>query len=446
MIHTSIEGDGLCVATIDMPGKKMNVFSAELMDALDALMDRVDSDASISCVVLTSGKSTFLAGAELTMVRGFTEAAKILDDDGLRALCGRLGRQFVRLENSVKPWVAAINGLALGGGLELVAACRERVAANDPRLQLGVPEVRWGLLPGAGGTQRLPRFAGFEEGMQLLLSGKSISPADALRLHIVDQVVPSTELLDTAKTRARALRGVPYDPNVKFANLEQTPTSTNFGISDDDFAHIPAYRAIIDSVVKGARLPLAEATEVEMTQFLTLMRGPVAKRMIHSLYLERLRADKAHAVSPDVGIERIEHGPVDDSWLDALVRSKLPVVLDAKLEPGTFEIIDRTGKRHRAAAGELVLSKAGPYGRVLEIVGSAEPVFVVLAQRLGAMPWRTPGPESALERLAAAGSLEAQARVAHDLGSLDFIDVAACLAGISPAWSGGPLSYEKDGG
>lgn len=156
LIQTQLEADGVLVATIDMPGRAMNVFSLDLMNTLDALMDEVDRNEAIHSVVLTSGKSTFLAGADLVMVKGFTERARTGSEDELFELCGRLGRQFVRLEASPKPWVAAVNGLAMGGGLELAMACRARLIANTPRTQISLPEVRWGLLPGAGGTQRMP--------------------------------------------------------------------------------------------------------------------------------------------------------------------------------------------------------------------------------------------------------------------------------------------------
>ena len=188
-ITMALDADGVLLATIDMAGRAMNVFSVELMDALDALMDRVERDPQVGSCVVTSGKPTFLAGADLVMVRGYCDAARTNSHEQMFALCGRLGRQFVRMEASAKPFVAAVNGLALGGGLELALACRVRLVADDPRLQLGVPEVRWGLLPGAGGTQRLPRLAGFEPALDLLLSGRSIAPATALELGIVTAVV-----------------------------------------------------------------------------------------------------------------------------------------------------------------------------------------------------------------------------------------------------------------
>lgn len=474
LIRTALEADGVLIATIDMPDRTMNVFSAQLMDALDALMDRVDGDAAVRSVVLTSGKSTFLAGADLAMVRGYTESAKTGTQAQLFTLCGRLGRQFVRLEQSAKPWVAAVNGIALGGGLELALACRVRLVTDEPRTQIGVPEVRWGLLPGAGGTQRLPRLAGFEPAIDMLLSGRSIAPADAVRLGIFARALPAAQLLDEARAEARAMHGKPFDVKVKFARLTQADVpayseegaraiALGHGVSAADFDAYPAYSAIVDCVLKGARLPLDEATDVEMTQFLRLMFNPVAGHMVRTLFLDRLRAERELAAPKGSGIERVEVGalgPAHQAWADALTRAKVTQVANASLPEGTIEIVDLKGVRHRVALAMLdmpapaapllaVLSPLSPYGRVIEIIGiddSAIAALAALAPRLGALPWRTPGPASVLQQLRGA-PLEAQARTAvryavtPGAGDLAFLDVAACLAGVTPAWSGGPLSW-----
>ncbi|MGJ7510922.1 enoyl-CoA hydratase-related protein [Variovorax sp. GT1P44] len=474
LIQTNLEADGVLVATIDMPGRTMNVFSADLMDALDALMDRVDEDAQVRSVVLTSGKSTFLAGADLVMVRGYTDRAKTGTHEELFAMCGRLGRQFVRLEQSAKPWVAAVNGIALGGGLELALACRVRLVTDAPRTQIGVPEVRWGLLPGAGGTQRLPRLAGFDAALDLLLSGRSIAPADAVRLGIFARALPASQLVDEARAVARTLHGKPYDEKEKFARLAQadvppyTPEGARaialeHGVSPDNFDRYPAYSAIADSVLKGARLPLAEATDAEMTQFLRLMFNPVAGQMVRTLFLERLRAERELAAPKGTAIERIEVGPLGPAhktWADALARMKVAQAANASLPEGTIEIVDLQGSRHCVALATLdtpassasalaLLAPAGPYGRVIEIISSddeAATAIAALAPHLGALPWRTPGPASVLQRLRGE-SLDAQAHTAVQCAAVPgasdvaFLDVAACLAGVTPAWSGGPLSW-----
>lgn len=475
LFTTSLDSDGVLLATLDMPGRTMNVFSDGLMDALDALMDRVDADPAIRSVVLTSGKPTFLAGADLVMVRGYCERARSATHEQLFALCGRLGRQFVRLEASAKPWVAAVNGIALGGGLELALACRQRVVADDPKLQLGVPEVRWGLLPGAGGTQRLPRLAPFDDAMALLLTGQSIAPAKALALGIVDAVVPAARLVDAATSAARALHGQPFDARAKFGRLDQAELpawsentaralAARHGADAGRFASYPAYSAICDSVLKGARLPLAEATAVEMNQFLRLMVDPVAGRMIHTLFLERLRAERELAAPAGGAIARIEHGPISaarQAWAAALGRLKVPQVDNPALGEDRLDLVDAQGARHRLALRVLddapaadplpqaVLAPAGPYGRVLEVVGAtpaAQAAAAALAGRLWCLPWGTPGPLSVLQQLRGL-DLPVQARLAREFagqagaGDASFLDVAACLAGIAPAWSGGPLTW-----
>jgi len=478
LIRTGLEGDGILLATIDMPERTMNVFSFELMDALDALMGRVDSDPAVRGVVLTSGKSSFLAGADLVMVRGFTESAKTSTPDQMFALCGRLGRQFARLDVSAKPWVAAVNGTALGGGLELALACRERIVADDRRIQLGVPEIRWGLLPGAGGTQRLPRLAGMKAAMDLLLSGRSIAPADAVSLGIFSAAVPAANLLATARARAYRMIGQLHDPNIKYLELAQQDVpphsdattrkiATDHGVSDDDFLHYPAYGAIVDSVLKGARLPLREATDVEMHQFLRLMFNPVAGRMVRTLFLDRLRLEREHATPVGVGIERLFIGAISssrDAWAKALLRAKLPQAQDSSIPPDTIELVDLNGKHHRVSLRTLdepvldlsypvvVLSPDGPYGRVVEIVGAGDgtaAVLSALATRLRCLPWRTPGPESILQRLRDA-PMEEKSRIARQyvetrkVQDPALLDVAACLAGVAPAWSGGPIAWSSN--
>lgn len=470
-IRTELDADGVLLATLDMADRTMNVFSVELMDALDALMDRVDSDPAVRSCVLTSGKPSFLAGADLVMVRGYCDAARSATHAQMFEQCGRLGRQFVRLEASAKPWVAAVNGLALGGGLELSLACRARLVADDPRLQLGLPEVRWGLLPGAGGTQRLPRLIGFEPGMDLLLSGRSVAPAEAVRLGIVAGAVPAGELVAQAKTLARSLHGTPVDFAAKFPHLAQTDVpqpgpgvaeaiAQRHGVSAEDYRLFPAYSAIVDGVLAGARLPLAEATAVEMDHFLRLMFDPVAGRMVRTLFLERLRAERQLAPPAGVGVEQLRVGPqVPEVWAQALARLKLPQQGDAALPPGGLELTDKSGRTHRATlAGltstaptslpQLVLAPAGPYGRVLEIAGADDAsaaAFAALAVRLWALPWRTPAGASRLRALAGQ-PIEQQARIARGWNDPEpaFVDVAACLAGVSPAWSGGPLSWQAD--
>lgn len=479
LIRTQQEAGGLLLATIDMPGRSMNVFSASLMDALEALLDQVEADADVQAVVLTSAKPTFLAGADLVMVRGFTDSARTLSESALFDLCGRLGRLFVRLEAQAKPWVAAVNGLALGGGLELAMACRERIVVDDARVQLGLPEVRWGLLPGAGGTQRLPRLAGFDTGLSMLLTGRSINPQEAVKHRVFRQAVPAERLLDEARALALSLRGSAFDPKVKFAHIDQSDVpacnddnawslAQRHGVTAEFYRDYPAYRVIIDCVLLGARLPLAEASAAEMRQFLRLMIDPVAGNMIRSLFLNRQRADKALAAPRELRIEQVITGPwspANTLWPEALARSRIDQREDASLPPDQIQLIDSRGITHTVAAcllstasqptpaARAVLTPVGPYGRVLEIIGAnadTAAALAALASRLqGALPYRSGDQASVLQRLHAAGahSLDEQAVAALLLlatgaaPDADFLDVAACAGNVTPAFTGGPLAH-----
>lgn len=476
-IRTVLENDGLLLATIDMPGRSMNVFSFELMDALDALIERVERDDAVRAVVLTSGKPSFLAGADLVMVKGYCAEARTESHEHMFERCGRLGRQFVRLEASAKPWVAAVNGLAMGGGLELAMACRERIVADDPRIQLGLPEIRWGLLPGAGGTQRLPRLVGFERGVELLLSGRSLAPAEAVSSGLFARAVPADRMLDEARTLARSLIGRAHDPARKFRHLAQDDVPAHsdaaaralaqrHGVDADTFDQYPAYSAIVDSVLKGARQPLAEATTTEMNQFLRLMFSPVAGRMVRTLFLERLRAERELAPPKDTQLVSVRHGAFTagrQAWEDALGRAKkLEIQHDETLPDDMLALTDAQGRTQLALArvpgdavqtrgGEtaLVLAPAGPYGRVMEIVGAQNLLAAALAQRLWAVPWPSGGAGGVLHTLAGK-DLPEQAAAAlawaagPGAGDPAFLDVAACLSGVSPGWSGGPLSWFWD--
>jgi 3-hydroxyacyl-CoA dehydrogenase/enoyl-CoA hydratase/3-hydroxybutyryl-CoA epimerase len=483
LIQTRLEADGVLVATIDMPGRAMNVFSLDLMNALDALMDEVERNDAIHSVVLTSGKSTFLAGADLVMVKGFTELARTGSEDELFEICGRLGRQFVRLETSPKPWVAAVNGLAMGGGLELAMACRARLIANNPRTQISLPEVRWGLLPGAGGTQRMPRLMGFAPAMSLLLSGRSLNPEEATEGGLFQRLVAPDELLDQARKLARELQGQPFEPATKyrywaqdnvpeFSAVAAKAVAAQHGVSAADFENYPAHSAIIDSVLLGARQPMAQATAVEMRQFLRLMFNSVAGNMVRTLFLNRQRADKELAPPPDVKIQSVRVGPLNEAaqdWAASLASCKLTQIADANLPVNTLAVEDGAGtvtlvtvcdlKADTAAAGRsqplALLSSKSPYGRVIEIIGADDQASAKLARlalQLGAMPWRTKTGTSILAKLMTAGTsdhdplaqqslIAAKLAMQGDIADLEIMDVVACVANITPAYSGGPFNH-----
>src|SRR5262245_24827161 len=158
-----IDADGIALVTWDVPGRSMNVIDLKTIEELAAIVEKVASEAAIKGAVITSGKETFCAGADLTMLEIFSrEFSDTVKAQGVEMAVKRLfeeSRQlsllYRRLETCGKPWVAAVNGTALGGGFELCLACHHRVAADNAKTRVGLPEIKVGLFPGAGGTKRV---------------------------------------------------------------------------------------------------------------------------------------------------------------------------------------------------------------------------------------------------------------------------------------------------
>ncbi len=195
--------DGVAVLWLDDPAESVNTLSADLSSDLSRALTEVDTDASVKALVFASGKKDFIVGANLHMLSGVRTAAEATE-------LSRAGQEGMdRIEAFPKPIVAAIHGSCLGGGLEMAMACRERVATDDPRTKLGQPEVQLGLLPGAGGTQRLPRLVGVQQALDLMLTGKHVSARKAKKLGLVDEVVSEPILVDVAAERALRLAAAP---------------------------------------------------------------------------------------------------------------------------------------------------------------------------------------------------------------------------------------------
>ena len=187
------DSDGIVWLTVDKPGTSTNVLSSSVLRELDAIIDRIALPPPRGVIVLSGKKSGFIAGADIKEFTGISSA-----ESGYRLI--HAGQQvFDRLEALLCPTVAAIQGFALGGGLELALACRYRVAVGDERLSLGFPEVLLGIHPGFGGTVRSVRLIGVRAAMEMMLTGKSVRAEKALRLGLVDRLVPESELRAAAR-------------------------------------------------------------------------------------------------------------------------------------------------------------------------------------------------------------------------------------------------------
>src|SRR5499426_764699 len=202
-----IDADGIALVTWDAPGRSMNVIDRGLIEELSAIVEKIAGDPAIKGAVITSGKEAFCAGADLAMLevyaRAFAEMAKSRGEEAAAALLYEESRKlsliYRRIETCGKPWVAAINGTAMGGGFELCLACHHRIAADNPKTRVGLPEVKIGLFPGAGGTQRVARMMPAGDALQMLLKGDQLRLDRAKAMKLIDAVVPPEELIKTAK-------------------------------------------------------------------------------------------------------------------------------------------------------------------------------------------------------------------------------------------------------
>jgi 3-hydroxyacyl-CoA dehydrogenase/enoyl-CoA hydratase/3-hydroxybutyryl-CoA epimerase len=314
MIDLQIDADGIATVTLNMPGRAMNVIDWQLGKALDETITRLASDDAVKGVVLTSGKSSFVAGADLGIMKDFVrEGVSLLD---AAKLIATLGNTMRRLETLGKPVVGASTGTALGGGLELLLACHYRVAADVSGAQYGLPEVKLGLLPGGGGTQRLPRLIGIAQALPLMVEGRLVSTQDALKLGIVNEVVPADQLLAAAK---QALRDgkvnpvAPWDrkgfrlPGGDHSQLAVADvfTAVNARIFSTTHGLLPAPKAIAVCVYEGARLPIDRALRIEQQQFALLVQGSVAQGLIRVQFFAKQAADKLSRRPKDVPAAKV---------------------------------------------------------------------------------------------------------------------------------------------
>src|SRR5262245_16138475 len=298
-----VDADGIALVTWDAPGRSMNVIDLKTIEELSAIIEQVAGDAAIKGVVITSGKETFCAGADLTMLEVFSrEFADIAKAQGEEMAISRLFEEsrklsllYRRLETSGKPWVAAINGTALGGGFELCLACHYRVATDDPKARIGLPEIKVGLFPGGGGTQRIARMMQPGDALQFLLKGDQIKLPQAKGMKIVDAVVPASDLIKTAKDwiKAGGKAKAPWDVEgfrlpgglvYSKAGMMTFPPA-NAIYRRETYDNYPAARAILQVVYEGLQLPIDTALRVESRWFVKILRSPEAAAMIRTLFV-----------------------------------------------------------------------------------------------------------------------------------------------------------------
>jgi len=303
------DADGIALVTWDMPGKTMNVIDESVMRELDAIVDQVTADSGVKGVVVTSGKETFSGGADLTMLKGMTaEFARLKQKDEKKAVeflfenSGYLNRIYRKLETSGKPWVSAINGTCMGGAFELSLACHARIAADSDRVKIGLPEVKVGLFPGAGGTQRVPRLTDTQAALQMLTSGQTLTPAKAKAMNLITAVAPADKLIEAAKDLIKGgLKPVqPWDekgfklpggPVYSAAGANLWPPAIAI-LRRETYGNYPAAAAILKCVYEGLLVPFDTAIRIESRYFTEILQTTEAAMMIRSLFVSLQELNK----------------------------------------------------------------------------------------------------------------------------------------------------------
>jgi 3-hydroxyacyl-CoA dehydrogenase/enoyl-CoA hydratase/3-hydroxybutyryl-CoA epimerase len=290
------DSDGIVVLTLDDPNQSANTMNADFRESFGQIVDRLESEKdSITGVVVTSAKKTFFVGGDLNeLIQATPEHAEEITHS-----TNEMKAQLRRLETLGKPVVAAINGAALGGGLEIALAAHHRIVADVKGTVIGLPEVTLGLLPGGGGVARTVRLLGIQSAvLNVLVQGQRHKPAKALELGLVDEVVSSVdELLPKAKewVKANPEAAQPWDvkgykipggspSNPSFAaNLPAFPANLRKQLKG---APMPAPRAILAAAVEGAQVDIDTATKIETRYFVSLVTGQVAKNMTKAFFFD----------------------------------------------------------------------------------------------------------------------------------------------------------------
>jgi 3-hydroxyacyl-CoA dehydrogenase/enoyl-CoA hydratase/carnithine racemase len=409
--------DGLVVLAFAVPDHRQNVLTERVLADLAAALDDLERPARgwspRGVVVMSAREGSFFAGADvarLDRLWGFTAAEIERACDAGRALFGRL---------SAAPWpsVAIVHGTCLGGGLELALACDLRVATDDPRTSLGLPEVKLGLLPGWGGTVRLPRLIGPGPAVEFTVSGEAVPAPTAARLGLVDAVVPAGAALEAARRlidvrttdgsvaarRRRQAEPVPLDP-VERDFLESSSAAVILGRTA---GHYPAPPMILETILAGCAVPATEAARLESAAFARLAATPVARQLVRVFRIgEHNRRD------PGVG-ER-PRKPQARGRMDDMPAESRPRVAPVEAEPARSPAVVGAGIMGAGIAASHLRA-----GLPVTLVDIDEGVLAAgIAGILDEAAWdRTTKRTDPVAALALAGSLRTSSRLAALAGA-----------------------------
>ena len=281
----TVRPDNVAIITIDVPDEKMNTLKAEFGAQVRTILRQIRDNKALQGVVIISAKpDNFIAGADINMIGNCASAQEAEE-------LARQGQQIMADLNGLSiPVIAAIHGACLGGGLELALACHGRVCSDDPKTVLGLPEVQLGLLPGSGGTQRLPRLIGVSTALDMILTGKQLRARQALKVGLVDDVVPQTILLEAAVELAKQApsrsRHLPVKERILAGPLGRNILFTLAGKKTEQKTHgnYPATKKILDVIETGLAQGTSSGYDAEARAFGELAMTPQSKALRHIFF------------------------------------------------------------------------------------------------------------------------------------------------------------------
>ncbi|PBC07738.1 3-hydroxyacyl-CoA dehydrogenase NAD-binding domain-containing protein [Mesorhizobium sp. WSM3859] len=304
-----VDADGIALITWDMPDRSMNVFTEEVMRELNAIVDKVAGDAAIKGAVITSGKDSFSGGADITMLQKMLATFAVDKEKDLEKAtktlfenAGYMTGLFRKIETCGKPFVSAINGTCMGGAFEMSLACHGRVAADSDKVKMALPEVKIGIFPGAGGTQRVPRLTDQQQALQMLTTGQNLTPQKAKQMGLIHEIAEPAKLVETAKAMIKnGLKPVaPWDekgfklpggPIYSAAGANLWPPAIAI-LRRETYGNYPAAAAILKCVYEGLLVPFDTALRIEQRYFTEIMQTKEAAAMIRSLFLSLQELNK----------------------------------------------------------------------------------------------------------------------------------------------------------
>ena len=285
------DSQNIVTITMDMDGRSANVINGEFSNLWIEAMERLENEKKLAGVIVASAKKTFLAGGDLEMIMAIDDPEQAFN------LVEKLKFDLRRIEKLGRPIVAAINGAALGGGLEIALCCNYRIALNSPKTKIGFPEVTLGILPTAGGLIRTTRLIGLEAALPFLLDGKQVSPSLAKKLGIIDDTADNIkDLFLKAKQYilANPEKLQPWDTkdykmpggNANDPKIAQMLSIAPAMLSKKTNGNYPAPEAILSAAVEGSVVDFDTASNIESRYFVELATGKVAKNMINAFWFQ----------------------------------------------------------------------------------------------------------------------------------------------------------------